>query len=326
MPVSDMLIRVPESEFKPLLDRDRTLADIEEHLQPWVRLTRDITNYGTNLIPRCMGSSSRTLADAVILTILLRQVVSMLDGIEILLSNGAVYAANLQMRALFEASVYIDWILESDTERKAAYYYVHNLRRMRTGASRLQPGSPEWQEFGSVRNDFSIRLNDEIRDSAKARIKEIDQALSQPKYAGINREFDEYRKGKRYDPAWYAPLLPKGQRSLGAMSKAVGRESLYRLLYSAASEVMHGSNYGHHIEYGNGKLGLVPIRLLKGFDIALSFSLSIAIHAYRKALGKYRPDELTSSFPRKYLGNWRNEFRNMPKIQYQSDAGDTVEI
>lgn len=326
MPGSGVLIRVPESEFKPLLDRDRTLADIKEHLHPWLRLTRDITNYGTNLIPRCMTSSTKTLADAVILATLLRQVVSMLDGIEILLSNGAVYAANLQMRALFEASVYIDWILASDTDKKAAYYYVHNLRRMRLWANRSQPGSPESRDFGSVVSEFKIKVADETRDFARTNIKEIDRALSQPKYAGINKDFDENRKGKRYDPAWYAPLLPKGHRNLGTISKTVGSESLYRLLYSGASEAMHASNYGHHIEYASGKLTFLPIRHLKGFDIILSFSLSTAIHTYRKVLGKYRADELTSSFPRKYLENWRNEFRNMPKIQYRSDNGDIVEI
>lgn len=325
MPTSGMLIKVPESEFKGLLDRDKTHADINEHLQPWLRLIRDITSYGTHLIPRCMSDSNRNLADAVILATLLRQVVAMLDGIEILLSNGAVYAAHLQMRALFEASVYMDWIVESDTDRKAAYYYVHNLRRMRVWADRLQPGSREWQEFGSVVNDFRIKIGDEVRDSAKTRAQAIDHALSQPKYAGINKAFDESRKGKRHDPAWYALLLPEGQRNLGTISKAVGRESLYRLLYSGASEVMHASNYGHHLEYSEGKLSLVPIRLLKGFDIVLSFSLSIAIHTYERALRKYRPDELPA-FARKYLENWRNEFRNMPKIQYRSDAEDIVEI
>jgi len=32
---------------------------------------------------------------------------------------------------MFEASVYIDWMLAGDRENKAAYYYVHNLLRLR---------------------------------------------------------------------------------------------------------------------------------------------------------------------------------------------------
>jgi hypothetical protein len=272
-----------------------------------------------------MLDSDRKLADAVILATLLRQVVAMLDGIEILLSSGAVYAAHLQMRALFEASIYISWILKDDTERKAAYYYVHNLRRMRTGARRLQPGSSEHEDFGSVVNEFKIKIADETREVAKARITEIDRALSQSKYAGISKEFDDHRKGKSYDPGWYAPLLPKGQHNLRTISKLVGQEGVYRLLYSGTSEVMHASSYGHHFEYANRKLILRPIRLLEGFDLVLSFSLSIAIQTYRTVLGRYRPAEL-SNFARKYLENWQNAFRNMPKVRYQSDSEDTVEI
>jgi hypothetical protein len=270
-----------------------------------------------------MVSSDRKLADAIILATLLRQAVAMLDGIEILLSNGAVYAANLQMRALFEASVYIDWIQLSDTEIRAAYYYVHNLRRMRTWARRSQPGSPEWQEFRSVVNDFGISVRDEVRDSDKTKLSEIDQALSTPKYVAINNEFDEHRRGRRHDPAWYVPLVGKGKGNLGTLSKAVNRESQYRLLYSATSEVMHASNYGHHVKFATGKLTLLPIRYLEGFDMALSFSLSTAIHTYRQVLGRYRPDEL-SNFARKYVESWRKEFRNMPKVQYRLE--DTVEI
>jgi Family of unknown function (DUF5677) len=323
--VSGLLIKVPESEFKPLLDRDRTLADIRDHLEPWLRLIRDITSYGTHLIPRCMLSSERKLSDAVILAILSRQIVAMLDGVEILVSSGAVYAANLPMRALFEASVYLEWILQTDTEKRAAYYYVHNLRRMRTWASRSQLGSPEWQEFRSVVSDFGIKIDDEARHSDKTKVSEIDQALSQAKYAGINKEFDEHRKGRRHDPKWYAPLLPKGRGSLGTISKAIGKESQYRLLYSGASEVMHGSNYGHHLKFADGKLTLWPIRYLQGFDLVFSFSLSTAIHTYQEILRKYRPDEL-SNFARKYTESWRNEFQNMPKIQYRPELEDIVEI
>ena len=89
--------------------------------------------------------------------ILLRQAVAMLDGVGILLANGATHAANLQMRALFEASVYMDWILLNDSERKADYYYVHNLRRKRIWALRTQPGSPESQEFITMMNKAGVQ-------------------------------------------------------------------------------------------------------------------------------------------------------------------------
>jgi len=44
----------------------------------------------------------------------------MLDGVEVLLSNGASYTAQLQLRALLEASIYIEWILKGDGDKKGA--------------------------------------------------------------------------------------------------------------------------------------------------------------------------------------------------------------
>ena len=221
--MNELLIKVPESEFKALLDRDKVVAAIKEHLRPKTGLVNDITNYGTNLIPRCFESSDRKLKDVMLLAVLLRQVIAMIDGVDILLSNGAVHAANLQMRALFEASVYIDWILLGDSENKAVYYYVHNLRRKRHWLMRTQPGTKQSQEFAEMLNNVGMPISDEVRDSAKARIKEIDRIISQPTLAVVSADFEQRCKGKAFDPAWYVPF---GERSLGTMSKKVDKAPL----------------------------------------------------------------------------------------------------
>lgn len=317
-----LLIKVRESEFKALIDRDKTIADIKEYLSPWVDLIRDVTNYGSNLIPRCFSSSERDLKDAVVLAILLRQVLAMLDGVEVLLSNGSTHAAQLQLRALFEASVYIDWILESDSKNKADYYYVHNLRRKRLWASRTQPGSAESQEFITMMNKSGVQIDDKLKEAAKQQIQDIDRVLSQPKFATISREFEKYRKGKPRDPAWYVPL---GQRSFGAIARAVGKGSLYVILYSGASEVMHTSNYEHHVRIGMGQLiTFQPIRSVEGFVNVLRFSVGIALftfylflESHRRILKEYRDGELPA-FSRKYLEKWQREFMNFPQIKFET--------
>jgi len=115
----------------------------------------------------------------------------------------------------FEASVYIDWILLNDWERKAGYYYVHNLRRKRIWALRTQPGSPESQEFITMMNKAGVQIGDNVREAAKLQIQEIDRILSQSKFAAISKDIEQYRGRKRFDPAWYAPL---GERHLRGMA------------------------------------------------------------------------------------------------------------
>jgi hypothetical protein len=128
---------IPDDPHKGLLDDESASKIASEQLKPWTNLLRDLANYGSNLIPRAYSSSGKTLGDVVVIGILLRQVVAMIDAIEILLGRSAVHAATLQLSALFEASVYIEWMLAGDRETKAAYYYVHNLLRLRLWAMRV---------------------------------------------------------------------------------------------------------------------------------------------------------------------------------------------
>jgi Family of unknown function (DUF5677) len=313
--VSDehLLISVPETEFKGLLDRDRVISDVNEQLKVWTHLMRDIVNYGTNLIPRCFGSSSRSLADAVVLGILLRQAVAMLDGAEVLLSNGAVHAAKLQMRALLEVSLYIHWILLSDTEKKADYYYVHNLRRKRLWAERLQGTSAAGQDFIAMMNAVGVPMSQEAADFAKQQTTEIDRVLAQPKFAQISVDFDNYRRGKG-DLSWYVPL---GPRNLRVIAKDVSKLAEYVMVYSGASEVMHGSNYEQHVSFSAGRISFTPIRYLKDFGTVYHFSVTFAFQIYRRILEMYRPGEI-AAFNRKYLENWRRHYMNIPKVMINS--------
>src|ERR1700690_1221198 len=311
---ANMLIKVRESAHKAFLDSDKVAADVKDHLGLWIDMIREVTDYDSNLLPRCFASSERSLKDAVILPILLRQVVAMLDGIEILLSQGAPHAAQLQMRALFEASVYIDWVLLGDSEKKAAYYYVHNLRRKRVWASRTQPGSPESEEFIVMMDKSGVPMSDKLRESSAQQIKDIDRVLSEPRFAEISSDFDKHRKGRKFDPAWYVPL---GERSLGTMARTVGKASLFVMLYSGASDVMHASSYEHHIKVGKGELFFEPIRSIEGFEHVWRFSVIVAFKTYRRILKQYREEELVA-FSRKYVENWQREFLNFPKISYET--------
>jgi len=215
-----MEITIKENEFHPLLDREKAVVDSKRAFSVQLEMLRDAINYGTNLIPRCFGSSNKELKDIVVIAILLRQVVAMLDAMELLTSNGAVYAVGLQARAIFEASVYIDWILQSDAEKKATYYYVHNVRRQRRSAQRLQPGSPEATTFLASMPDLDFLRDPQVAEHANKALKEIERVLSQPEFAVVSKAFDQCT---RKHPNWYEPL---GMRSLNALVDAVaGRQS-----------------------------------------------------------------------------------------------------
>jgi hypothetical protein len=308
------IIKVGEREFLPLLDREKVLADVKKAFPAQLEMLRDLTNYGSNLIPRCYGSSDRQLKDIIAVATLLRQVVSMLDGFEVLLSNGSIYTAALQARALFEAASYIQWILLADGETKATYYYVHNLRRQRRWAERFQQGSPEATAFTALVPDLpALRDKDAIEHAAKT-LNEIDGLLLQKGFAAANLAFNKCApKNGRRDKAWYFPL---GVRNLHEISSAVGRSAEYSIFYGAWSETMHSSNFTHHVRVGKEKtITFEPIRHLSGFGSLFTCTASTVLSTYHKVLQHYRPGELPAH-ARKYLDNWQKALMNVPTIKY----------
>ncbi len=313
--MDDLLIRVPENPHKGFLDKEKVVASIVESLKPWRDLVEDVVNYGSNLIPRCFGSSPRELKDAVVLAILLRQVVAMLDGVHILLSQGACHVAQLPTRAIFESSVYIDWILLGDSDRKCLYYYAHNLRRKRIWARRAQAGSAESKEFVALMEGSGVQLTADLAREAEKQLAQIEEVLSKPKFAEVNAHFDSLRGKKKHDPHWYAPF---GPRNLREVAQAVERLAEYTILYSITSRVMHGSSYEQHIALGRGEITFQPIRSLEGFENVFRFSVANALATYRKVLHEYRYGEL-ENFSRKYVEKWQKYFLNFPPIKVKVD-------
>jgi hypothetical protein len=310
-------IILPEDPHKGLLDDENATAFASEQLKPWTNLLRDFANYGSNLIPRAYTSSGKSLGDAVVIGTLLRQFVAMIDAIEILLCKSAVHAAALQLRALFEASVYMDWMLAGDREKKAVYYYVHNLLRLRVWAMRVQSGTAESTSFKSIFDKAGLPLDNNLTDEGKRQVQEIDRILSQPRFATVRDEFRDWTKrGRR--PSWYSPL---GVTDLRQMAIRVNKEPLYVFVYGPGSEVMHASNYGQHIRFQGGRITFYSIRHPKGFSHTVRLTATLAIDIFMKILREYRYGELTR-FTHKYVEKWQHSFMNIPELNInETDIG-----
>jgi hypothetical protein len=316
-----------ESEYGPLIDRKTSIADVQTHFSGILDVVRDIVNYGSNLIPRCFISSNRRLEDAIILGVLLRQSVAMFDAIEILLSNAAVYPCHLQIRAIFEASLYIEWILKADTEKKAKYYYVANVREERVWASRTQPGSPENLAYEKIMAPLGNVVPDttkELKIGGHKYLQEVNRILAQFSFASIDQAFDVYRNKNKlwYDPPWYALL---GPRSLRQLADCLQRVHEYEMVYPESSEIMHATSQKHHIKFSKGLIHFTSIRHLLGIDILLRFSISSMLKIYLVVLGHYRPEE-KRNFSRKYAEEWMHEFKGIRGVEYKDEDGSTTII
>jgi hypothetical protein len=95
-----------------------------------------ISQTSSNLIIRAFESSSKQMADVVLFEVLLKQVVAMIDAVEVLLSAGIAQPAYLPSRAAIDRVTI--WSSATDDQRLNALIagaLLANLRALRAGGS-----------------------------------------------------------------------------------------------------------------------------------------------------------------------------------------------
>jgi len=124
---------MPDVPNPGILDRNLFKETIRQNFTPQLNLLEQLVNYGTNLIPRCFGSSDRKIPEAVVILSFLKHAVTSLDSIHILAAEGATLACFPHIRSIFEIELYIKWIFQNDYKNRASAYFVWNIRKKDIG-------------------------------------------------------------------------------------------------------------------------------------------------------------------------------------------------
>lgn len=298
-----------ERPLLSILNRDEASKQISDALPSQVDMLCDLVNYGSNLIIRSFNSSQRHLDAIVVCGVLLKQVVAMVDAVETLVRNGQIHPAFLQARAACEASLYLQWVLASDTDRKAAAYIVSNYRRERIWASRAIKGSREAEVFGEITRSLRMDLHEndpELDSAAQKQLAEVNRILAQTHFAPMDAEFEKIKQKDRRarEPAWYAPF---GVTSIRQIAKQLDRLPDYAVFYGKGSQVTHSASYRDHLRFTPGQVHFISIRSPEGLQELLMSIIGSALATYRAVLGFYRPAELPA-FVQKYIEDWQKPF------------------
>lgn len=291
-----------------ILDRDIPPVLARQHFGSQLELLRDLANYGSNLIIRSFHSSPKKLADLIACGVLLKQLVTMVDSVEVLVSAGCGLTAHLPARTAFEASLYLDWIFKEDSERRATRYLVANYRQERLWASRAIRGTAEASAMEEATAGLGLDIHAKrptLSTDAATYLAEVNRVLSQPELATIDQEFEEAkRKNPRRKLEWYSF---DGITSIRQMARKMKRLAEYQFFYSRGAEISHSARYKDHIEFRSNQVHFIEIRQLTEARAAINFISSDCIRTYRKFLERYRPGEIPA-FQKKYLEDWRESY------------------
>ena len=95
----------------------------------------------------------------------MKNAIAMLDAVEILVSQGAIFSANLPARGLFETYLFLHWMLKEDAERRAKQYYVWHLRQELRWHKRGISGSKDQTDFFNSMGEFAKVFSEEIKSN-----------------------------------------------------------------------------------------------------------------------------------------------------------------
>jgi hypothetical protein len=308
--------RIQDQPHTGILNRDEAVRLADEIYRAQLDALAEMVNYGSNLVVRAYISSAKGTTEIVVIGVLFKHVIAMLDATEVLLRKGIAYAALLQARAAFEASLYIDWILSSDSQNKARHYLVANLRLERQWAKRGIIGTPEnknyEERFQTLGRNQAV-ISPDIESDAKKHLAEVNRLLEQEDFKSIDAAFERIAsRRKNYEPNWYTPL---GKTSIRQIAQEVGRVPEYEIYYTRGSDVTHSGLYKDHIKFMPGNARLKNIRHLSDAHDLLTDIMGIAVHTFQRIIETYRSGEETA-FSKKYTEDWRDSFLSVKYVQY----------
>lgn len=277
-----------------ILDRHRGRVANREYLEILDRALTAFIDEATWIFARCWESGKEPLTDEVAL-VLYRHILEMADAIHILLLQSASVPARLQLRSMFEALLYLEYLLEEDTDRRARAYIVGSYSWGLRWARRLEKGSQARAQFVTEVSSDKIVTPTMIEawEVLPSKIAETEEYLLSEDFAEIYRQFNEFHAGRNRWPHWYQVLTPKisGLKDLAVRLK---RGAQY-VMYDHWSRSMHPDLLAVHIDREEGAQGYLR-ELRDGTDIAraahgVAWFLKDATTAILRA---YRPDELDS--------------------------------
>src|SRR5947207_3774716 len=294
------IIKVDDAH-EGLLEREAA-KKMASQFQDAIDLLKELVNYGTNLVVRAFYSSKRDLIPICILFVQLRQFLTHLDGITILLADGNAGTADLQLRSLLEGGHLIEWTLKNETEAKVQHLYVANLRRRRQWDNSVITGTPEFTKHFDLTSGLKIAPEDlkGVKDEA-ARINSI---LSKSPLDAINRKFEPHYAQRDFDQPWYKVY---GAASIRSLAEELGRLKEYTYIYSVLSGVTHGSDIWKSVFFGEGKVEVSPLRELQHLPRVVQLAATLALRVYQLILSEFRSGE-EENFNRKYVNEWRERF------------------
>lgn len=290
---------MPTPPLTPLLDRARSKAEASALVRIVDPLLEELVNYATHVFDRCQSSATGGQDEELGPLILYLDVVEMTDGVHTMIKDVCAGAAIPVLRSLFEAELYLDFLLsKKDPERSLAWLVDYATTRI----DRLQRYDPIKKSETKRRKKKGLlgptKKERELSALIRMEIKGLQNFLGQPHIVPVKAKIGRASR-------WYQPY--GGGATLEQLANTLGRGDEYQKLYRYWSAVSHAGDLSRFLSVTSADApAFQPLRDPTQVAEIASIASMIILRATRRMIARYRPTETRS------LQEWyRREIRSL---------------
>jgi hypothetical protein len=277
-----------------LLDRARSLKQAHEPITLAQPTLVEAVDFGADLFGRLLAAQRQDEVKDQRLALVFPYLIliEMLDGVEILLSSASPIVARLSLRTAFEALLTIDYILETDTQRRALAWVVCDVHRRIDVYEMLDPNTPKGKEYEKVRSvDVLVGQMPPLNVNSSLPVKRLRRMLSYPHLVEAEKEFQTRRAVRRNSPSWYS--FYGGPSHLRQLAEHLKLGGYFNVLYRVWSGTAHAQDLYRQLTHSpDRKFAVRVLRDPSELSVAATHGLSFFIEATRKLIGYYLPAEM----------------------------------
>jgi hypothetical protein len=301
---------MPTEEYRPLLDRDDAIARATALIDAACPLLRELVNHATLAFRRCTAASDNhggENEDMAPIT-LYRHTIELIDGIEVMFRASCVDAAVPVLRAAFEASISLDYILQEHFTRRSLSWTCGYLHARIASHQQLDATTPAGTAFAAARDrEMAGDAQPWQPYNSAAPVANLEHVLNRPMLQPIETEYQRFRQThNNRRPHWFQ--LFDGPRNRRELASAVHREWEYSALYGEWSNFSHAADASAYLRPGDapGEAAFLAVRSPHRMPHRAFLAARIMLRSTRLMINHYRHGEdLTAWYNREVRERWQ---------------------
>jgi hypothetical protein len=274
------------------------------------KLIDEAIDFGTNLQKWQLEKNSNS-DENIVPILFFRNILSVADGISVLIKNSSIDNAKSLVRVLMESVFSLEYLLQENTKNRALSYFVWNAHRDLKFLEQLNPNTESGKQFKAKIAKDRFAKDTEFKEHPEfvAGKRNAEELLKLPDYIPVEEEYQR-TCAKKKNPNWFT--LYDGPADFEQLSSKIKLDGFYQLHYRSYSRNIHSTNVHKDVFFPNenGTQYIIQIRYSKDCLAVSVDTINFLIVAFMTVIGKLLPEKNDD-----YL-NWYLDFRdNYRKLQ-----------